>query len=188
MGKKSNRRRSVAPAPAGFTREQLANATAARDAASRGTPAVVRKALLGQPIKVGNVVVPILTAGKVLLLEEIGSPLAREGAGKPSNEHVLEALYALSVPAADALAIWARGRDAWRAAVYAFADTIPVSDLPALGAALGAQIAQAESTVIGSNQSPASSGEGAGTASDEKKSVAQTVPATLPGSPPSPTG
>jgi hypothetical protein len=134
----------------------------------------------------------------VLILEEIGSPLAKPGSAEPTNFQVTEALFALGQPSEQTLEIWSRGLPAWRKAVFAFADTIPVADIPALGAALGAQLALAESTVIGggsgsgSKHSPTSLGEGTAGASSQKKSDGApgvTSPETLSQTPPpSPTG
>ncbi|MBI5770855.1 MAG: hypothetical protein HZA93_23965 [Verrucomicrobia bacterium] len=152
---------------------------AAEAAAKAGTPAVVRAALLGQAIQIGDVTVPSLTLGHVLLLEEIKSPLVHPGSDAPNNEQIAEALFALNRPANDVLRVRANGPIAWREAVYFFAATIPIGDMPAIGAAIGAQLARAESTVIGSgsarNESPASSGEDAAAVGEKKSAPAAVI-------------
>lgn len=142
------------------------------------TPAVVRDALLGQPITIGCVTIPVIMLGHVLMLQKVGSPLALDSDGDPTNEQVAEALYILNTPAPEALQKWGAGAGVWWPAVFAFAATVPLADLPQIGVAIAAQLAAAQSTVIGAKQdSPASSGEGA-FAADEKKSVA--APVTSP--------
>lgn len=201
MGKPSASTRP--PASAAFTPAQLAAADAARARADQGTPAVVREALLGGEITVGGVTLPVIMIGHVLLLEEIKSPLAVAGAGAPSNAQVCEALFVLNRPAREIRALLRAGADAFGDAVLEFSSTIPLRDLPAIGAALAAQLRAAEATVIGgssaeseienpkskiSSPSPASSGEATVAGPGAKKNAGQ--PATVRSaetSPPRPT-
>ena len=155
---------------------------AARDKATRNTPGVVRDALLGQPIVVGNVTLPVIMLGHVLLLEKIDSPFVKPGQREPSNAQVTEALFVLNTSATEVLRLLRLGRASFEDAVLSFAaQNVPLADMHAIGVALGAQLLAASSTAIGTQESPASSGEGTGATSVEKKSAAGTAPVTSPG-------
>lgn len=196
MGKNAQRRRAAPatnPAPvsssnpppsASFSNAEMVAMTSARDRAQAGTPAIIRSAFLGQPVKVGQVEIPVIMIGHVLLLQEIKSPLAQEGAGSPNNEQVIEALYALNHPPSAVLAKYHEGAAAWRAAIFDYAGTIPLRDIPTIGAALSAQLAAASSTMIGAttgeNNSPASSGEAAGANGAKKNTAAPASPPERP--------
>jgi hypothetical protein len=195
MGKKPSPPR--APASASFSTDEMAAMTATRARASASTPAAVREALLGQPITIGGVTLPVIMLGHVLLLQKIESPLATEGAGEPNNIQVCEALFVLNTPAAEVLALLRKPKEDWEQAIFEFAATkVPLADLPAIGAALTEQLTRAQSTVIGarsfSSDSPASSGEGTGPGVVCKKNDVRapvTSPSVaLPARPPNPTG
>lgn len=169
------------PPSAAFSAEEMAAMTSARDRATQSTPAVVREALLGQPIVIGDVTVPVIMLGHVLLLEKIGSPFVKIGQGEPTNVQVTEALFVLNKPVPEVLRLLRAGRAAFDDAVLEFAaSAVRLADMHAIGAALGAQLIAAHSTVIGSPDSPASSGEGAGADPAEKKSRGEPAPATSP--------
>lgn len=180
------------PASAGFTPAQVRAANEARARAESATPAVVREALLGAEIKVGDVTLPVIMIGHVLLLQQLESPLATSGGGPVTNAQVCEALFVLNRPAREVRALLRESRAAFEDAVLEFAAGIPLRDLPAIGAALAAQLRAAESTIVGSTDSPASSGEGTVAAPGAKKNAGPaatvTSPATAAGSPARPTG
>lgn len=179
MGKKSPPK--TPPASAAFLPEEMTAMVEARDRATQNTPSVVREALLGQPIVIGGVTVPVIMLGHVLLLEKIGSPFVKLGQGEPTNVQVTEALFVLNKPAAEVLRLLRAGRAAFDDAVLEFAATaVRLADMHAIGAALGAQLIAAHSTVIGSSDSPASSGEGTGADHAEKKSRGEPAPVTSP--------
>lgn len=170
MGKKSKPR--PANPDAFMSPAELQRMTEARARAENATPGVVTDALLAQPIKVGQIEIPVIMLGHVLLLQKVNSPLAISGAGEPSNEEVAEALYILNHSASAVLELLAQGKLAWQAGVFHFASTsIPLTNLPAIGRALGIQLARAQSTVIGARDqnSPASSGEDAPAVPGQKK-------------------
>jgi hypothetical protein len=184
MGKKiTPPRPSQPPSSAAFSDAEMKAMIVARDSATRTTPAVVRDALLGQAIQIGDVTLPVIMLGHILLLEKIGSPFVSPERGvEPTNEQVTEALFVLNTPASTVQQLLRTGRHAFEDAVLTFATTkVRLHDMRAIGSALGAQLLAASSTVIG-NDSPASSGEGtgAGSGSAEKKSVATPAPVTSP--------
>jgi len=181
------------PASAGFSAAEMAARNAARARAESGTPQTILDAFLGQSVKIGAVEIPVIMLGHVLLLEKIGSPFAKPTGLEPTNEQVTEALFALNHPPSVVLAAFRAGPETWQDRIFDFSGTIPVTDLPLIGAALGAALAHAESTVIGGAEtkhkhSPASSGEEAGAGRDAKKNVVTPVPATAGAPRPNPTG
>lgn len=200
MGK-NHRSPPALPPGAAFLPAEMAAMERARASASASTPAVVREALLGQPITVGEVTLPVIMLGHTLLLQQIDSPFVKAQSSDPTEAQIAETLFILNTPAVEVRRLLQQGREVFSEAVLEFAtNKVPLASLRAIGVALGAQLRAAQSTVIGGSSSfdsPASSGEGTGTENVAKKNGVKAVPLTCAGEradsnraarPPSPTG
>jgi hypothetical protein len=187
MGKTPATPTPRAPA-APFTQAQV-DAAARVTADAGSTPSVVLDAFMPTPITVGKITIPPFRLGKYLLLERLKSPLVRDDAREITNDQVLEAVFAMATPTPQVLALLARdnAKLALTEAIWEFADTIPLADLAALGAAIQTQMQRAKATLVGeSSESPVSPVEGAAAEPAEKKSGP--AAATSPALPPKTTG
>ena len=81
--------------------------------------------------RVGRFEVREPTFGMIALLERIGSPFAVRGAKRDFSAFV-ETLFALTRPAIESLRILEKGRDAFRAAAFEWADTVSSAEGTAL--------------------------------------------------------
>ncbi|HTJ78538.1 MAG TPA: hypothetical protein VL357_06040 [Rariglobus sp.] len=144
------------------------------DAAKRATetpsnPSLVTDAfVLGDtPIKVGPFEIPPVGLGRYMILEKIKSPITEPGgAVNMSNDQLAALIFVCTKPEKLSRELLAQGGTAFTDAVLELADTIPLTAIRALGAAIGVRIAQAFSTIISS----ASSG-GTGDGLAEKKTA-----------------
>ena len=97
-------------------------------------------ALLPETIRVAGVTLCPFTVGRLLVLQRLGHPLAADTTSAAmTNEETMQLLFVLSRPAEEAKRLLDDGDDVFSTAVIAFADTIPVTDLVAVGKAVAAQ-------------------------------------------------
>ena len=120
-------------------------------------PKVVIDAMLPAIRSVGEIVLRPITLGVLLMLEKIGSPLVADKnltpgrkPAKPnlSNPDIVRVVFILTHPVAESLVLFNRGADVFDAAVYNYAESIKVSDLPALGSAINEHFVAAFSTIV----------------------------------------
>jgi hypothetical protein len=107
------------------------------------------------------------TPGRLLLLERIEHPLARDakpGEARPplSNEEVMQALFVLVKPVAVSLGLLRQGWEAFETGVYEFADGIPMRELPMYAARIKAALIRATSTAAAATEATGGSERPAG--------------------------
>ena len=154
-------------------------------------PSVVVDAFLPDTLSVGDIVLRPITAGTILILEKIKSPIvddkviaaARKNKGKfgaqLSNEDVARIIFILTHPGKESLALWNRGQDVFEQAVYAYMDRIPVADIPALGLMINKHFEKAFSTIIGGGGESAETGS-SGKKNDSPRRVGEAGAAPMP--------
>ena len=117
-------------------------------------PKAVVSAMLAAGKTVGGIKLREFTAGTSLLLQKLGHPLSVDPDTRPAmtDMDVMIMVYVLTHTAAECNALVDQGRPAFDAAVIEFSDTIPMDQLPALGAAINELLERAVSTVGGGAQ------------------------------------
>jgi hypothetical protein len=110
----------------------------------------VLDAFAGAPITCGDLVMAPLSLASFMLLERIESPLVEgNGSIEVTAADTAAAIYVLTRPVDETLALLGQGREAFDCAVYALAARLTATELPAIGLKLRAVIQAAFATVVG---------------------------------------
>ena len=131
----------------GYTPEQIAAGTKARNSASQSTPVAVVNAFFPECVLAGDLPLLPVTMSVVIALQKVGCKLLLSGDAKDLDmESIAQALYVMTTPIAE---VRSRiGSGTFASAVDVLADSIPASLLAPVGQLLNKHLTDAFATAI----------------------------------------